>query len=138
MSQPSSANSTGPRTKNRFLAAIIHIPWYNGRAGVALSRDTGIPTKDLRKILRGQKEPSFQAVVRIARALNGRSKVSLPLEELIVDAEDAFPTEFICELFNCGCTPEWFVDANGKLLPRYEGIPPGKWTFSVPPFEEPN
>lgn len=132
MSQPFPANASGPSTKNRFLAAIIHIPWYNGRAGVALSRDTGIPTKELRKILRGQKEPSYQAVTRIVKALNDRSEVPLPLNELIVDAEDSFPTEFICQLFNCGCTPPWFTDIDGKLLPRFEGIPPGKWTFQAP------
>ncbi|MBC8065901.1 MAG: hypothetical protein H7Y17_13795 [Chlorobia bacterium] len=138
MSQPSSDNMSGSATKNRFIAALLHIDRYNGRYGGVLSKDTGLSTKELRQILRGQREPSFLAVDRIVKALNEFSEVHLPVNELILDTEDSFPTEFICELFDCKCLPPWALEDDGSRVHRFEGVPPGQWDFSVPPFENPN
>lgn len=122
---------TQPTTKNRFLAALIHVDRYSGRFHGVLARDTGLTTTQLRNILWGRREPGFTAAMRIAEAISRHAPAPIPLGELIVDATAEFPTPHICELFGCKCLPPWASRGDGSKNPRFEGVPPGHWTFAV-------
>lgn len=127
-----------PATKNRFLAALCHVNRYSGRFNGLLSRDTGLSTAVLRNILSGRCEPSYGATLRIVDAISRHASVPVRMQELIVPADEEFPTPFICDLFGCKCLPPWARDESGELRKCFEGIPPGRWRFEVPRSPTPN
>lgn len=139
MQQPSPSKSDKPyRTKNRFLAALCHTNRYSGRFHRLLSRDTGIEVRLLRKILRGECEPHYLAVLRLWEAITKFSGRDLPLVEFIVPIDEDFPTQFICELFRCNCLPPWAYTKDGSRHADYTGLSPGCWEFSVTYQDSPN
>lgn len=103
-----------------------------------LSRDTGISVRRLKRIIRAEREPTYSEVQILALAISRASRFEIPVAELIVAADEIFPTECICDLFKCRCLPPWAWDEEGRLRIEYEGIPPGKWKFCAPEDQLPN
>lgn len=138
MHQLSPQASRQPATKNRFLAALAHIPLYSGRFHDRLSEDTGLSVYRLHQVLYGKAEPSHAAVLSLTAAISKRAGFAIPSDELVVPFSEAFPTTYICELFKgCKCLPPWAWTQDGSFDKRFEGIPPGQWHFSVPSSDNP-
>ena len=131
MHQTPTQQSTNSITKNRFLAALVHVDRYSGRFSGRLSRDTGISTTTLRRILRGEKEPSYGMALKLSNAITRFSNIDIPLNELIGEVDREFPTRYVCDLFRCKCLPPWAYGEDGALVNEFEGIPPGQWTLET-------
>src|SRR5436190_13643119 len=99
-------------TKNRFVAVLAHVDSYQGRYAGRLAKETGIKRDTLRRILMGKREPEHLSALSVWQAICRATGRDIPLNELIVSADEEFPTKYPCDLFNCRCYPPWAHDKN--------------------------
>ncbi len=122
---------TGPtrvRLHNRIPAVMLHVSRYSFEGQARLAADVGVSRSTISRFLRGHTLPSYALVEAVARSLSVRLGKPLSPREL-VSFDGTYPTASTCALVGCrGCLPEQAYDADGNLLPRWQGAIPGDWS----------
>ncbi len=120
---------------NRVVALMIHTSRYSCFGLSRLSADTGIAKSAISRLLRGDPQPSYMVLFKVAEALSREIGFPIDLRELaVVDGHD-YPTKYPCDLFGCRCIPPWGYDENGDRKPAYKDMASGTWTFTASPFD---
>lgn len=131
---------TRVRLHNRIPAVMLHVSRYSFEGQARLAADVGVSRSTISRFLRGHTLPSYALVEAVARALSTRLGKPLSPREL-VSFDGTYPTASTCALVGCrGCLPEQAYDADGNLLPQWQGATPGDWSrfpempsFPMPP-----
>ncbi len=120
--------ATRARLHNRIPAVMLHVSRYSFEGQARLAADVGVSRSTISRFLRGHTLPSYALVEAVARALSVRLGKPLSPREL-VSFDGTYPTASTCALVGCrGCLPEQAYDADGNLLPQWQGANPGDWS----------
>ncbi|MBB6053942.1 DNA-binding XRE family transcriptional regulator [Armatimonas rosea] len=118
---------------NRLRAVLIHVPYYSIAPKARLASDTELSQNAISRIVRGKLEPSYFTAQLICRAIQKRSRLRIPLEE-IFSTNGSYPTASTCSLMGCqGCLPsEAWNECTDRLKPQWRHQKPGDWSKTKP------
>jgi len=130
MNNPPPIQAHGPII-TRILDVMSHINSYASRSGVErIAQDAGLSRSSVSRLIHGEGNPSFLAVVRLTNALEAKLKRHIDPRDLLAEF-GVFPTRFTCDLVGCqGCLPEAATDEFGDLKRAFEGVASGQWVTS--------
>lgn len=116
------------RLHNRVRAVMVHGYRYAFEGTVRLAEDVGVSSSTIRRLLRGDTNPSHRLARAITEALCEDLGVALLPEELF-SVDGTYPTPSVCFLCRrCqGCFPDEAFDPQGNLLPAFWLEEPGDW-----------
>jgi hypothetical protein len=94
-----------------------------------LAEDTGVSLSTMKRLLRGETNPSYRLIQSITAALSADLGTRLDPRELF-SSDGTYPTPSACALCACGgCMPEEAWDARGNLRPEYRDMKPSTWSL---------
>ena len=122
-----------PLAFNRVRAVLLHIPHYTVAPKAQLALETGVSQNAMSRMVRGKLNPSYLTAELICRAINRRSSLKLPVEE-IFSVDGYYPTPSACVLMGCkGCLPpEAWDERSDRLKPEWRHQKPGEWSKTKP------
>ena len=115
--------------KNRIASIALHVPRYQIKTVSRLAKDAKVAKSAVSRLMRGEGEPSYMLVSRIADAISKEIGMPLDHREIAVPADAEYPTTCPCRLFGCTCLPDWAYDRDGNLRWQFWDVRPGEWTL---------